>query len=422
MGAHASTKQDRKPLHAVADQLDDLAGQPSAALAAPRPAPVAGRAVAVRRTLSLTGADVDAARSKRGALSGRLQGDTLSKLSAMLKDYHKSKNAEYRESLVQGLLGLSNLYLEKHRKDPKAQREVAFVEDLYAEARRERDQSRARQQYLRDATGQGGTTNLKHLREGGKVASGAKLAMANTPLDEKRPVAGVSDESRELIKKYGLTEEEVLAIRAFTASNYLHINPATSNSPERMLDQNKESFTDAERTAKAPAGGAKAYAALADDDPYKSQQKKLKTLFEEGALHGAITLAGLQKLPVKKGLAYRGARMNDKELTELYSPGKAVLFKSFTSTAITQHPAKTYAAGGGDYAPRADQTISVLATLKLTNARDIQDLSVYGAIESEWVLLPGATFKVEKIEDLPSGVKGRPPATRWVSVTLTQTK
>jgi hypothetical protein len=263
------------------------------------------------------------------------------------------------------------------------------------------------------------------------LAAGTDQLMSGQAIPQAQPGKqpavsdpGVTEAAQKLVAQNGLTKEELFAIRAYTGSNYLHINPATANAPGWMKSNNKNAFSRAELDATPNEGGAKAYKELPATDPYKSQQKKLQSLAEEGSLHGAVALSGLQKLPAKRGDVFRGARLSEAELKRFYPSGQTVTFHNLTSTARQQSAAQVFANAGGETAPRADQTISVMATLKVTNARDLQELSVYGAHEAEWILLPGATFHVGAIEDLPTGLPGLqgPPATRWVKITLTQTK
>jgi hypothetical protein len=144
-------------------------------------------------------------------------------------------------------------------------------------------------------------------------------------------------------------------------------------------------------------------------------------LRQEGAMHAGVMMQGLAKLEPKKGLVYRGSRMSAKEFADAYVKKSEVTFKSFTSSAVEPGPAENYATGGGAKRPRDDQTVSVTCILEVDDARDIRPLSEVAA-EQEWLLLPGATFTITKIEDRANGTPGSPPATAWKVVHLKQIK
>ena len=59
--------------------------------------------------------------------------------------------------------------------------------------------------------------------------------------------------------------------------------------------------------------------------------------------------------------------------------------------------------------------------LHVTNGRDISQLSAVGA-EGEVSILPGASFRVDSMERLPSGAPGRPKAREWWVVILSQAR
>ena len=63
-----------------------------------------------------------------------------------------------------------------------------------------------------------------------------------------------------------------------------------------------------------------------------------------------------------------------------------------------------------------------MCIMKTVNARDVRNFSIYGSGEQEWLLLPGATFKVDRVKDDPANNEGKPTATAWKLVYLTQIK
>ena len=374
--------------------------------------------LALRRLMSKSAADVDAVRSGRGKLKGAVTKDTLYRLSQLLTGYHGAKEAKDKIVKVDAILGLCDTYLAKHGGAAEDADKVALVEDIRAEASKEHGQALAEAQYLADARGESSpATNLKHLKTqtADQVHGGAKAVAKKEPSEA---YLGADTTTIALVSEYGLTEAEVQAIRAYTAKDYLYINPATANAKGWMEGQNLD---DAEKNPAAPdKNDALAMAAAAAAK--EASENKIKQLFEEGSLHAGVAMMGLDKLPKKIGPTYRGARMSQGEFDSRYKPGTPVVFGAFTSSAVRRGPALSFANGGGDYAPRDDQTLNVMCTLNTTNARDIRNLSIFGSVEEEWLLLPGATFNIDRIEEKPSGPAGTPKATKWIEVHLTQAK
>ena len=374
--------------------------------------------LALRRLMSTTAADVDAVRSGRGKLKGAVTKDTLYRLSQLLTGYHGAKEAKDKIVKVDAILGLCDTYLGKHGEVAEDAAKVALVEDIRAEASKEHGQALAQAQYLADARGESSpATNLKHLKKptADHVRGGAKAVAKKEP---SQTYQGADATTIALVSEYGLTEAEVQAVRAYTAKDYLYINPATANAKGWMEGQN---LSDAEKNP-AAADENDALAVAANIAATQARENKVKQLFEEGSLHAGVAMMGLDKLPKKVGPTYRGARMTQAEFDSRYKPGTPVVFGAFTSSAVQRTPAQDFANGGGDYKPRDDQTLCVMCILNTTNARDIRNLSIFGAGEEEWLLLPGATFGIDRIEEKPSGPPGAPKATKWIEVHMTQSK
>ena len=347
----------------------------------------------------------------------------LDAIQRVVADCRKAKDPREKLLLVDAILGLSENYLERHGASPERARGVAKVEDYYAFARRDHGQALAQAQYLADAyktsgpSQNGQNTQLTQLKQKNEatVIGGAKtLGAGNTDVT----MNGATDATLELVKTYGLTEAEILAIKVYTNADYLYINPATANVRGWLEGQN---LTEDERNPK-PADPTDPIAVEAAAAAAEAKKNKVKSLVEEGTLHAGVAMMGLQKLPAMSGPTYRGARMTEAEFQKKYEGQTSITFDAFTSSATQRHAAQDFANGGGDQAPRADQTTSVMATFVVNNARDIRDLSIYGAGEEEWLLLPGATFAIGKITPMTTGPAGTPPAKKWYEVMLTQTK
>lgn len=350
----------------------------------------------ISRRMASRPSDIDKVRSfgsKVKAQIGRaglMKRDTLEKIRAVLSDYHKLNDPRAEELYVDVILSLCDRYLAERGNAP-ADREISLVEDIRADAFRELGRIQAHERYLQDAYNQSGPdaspTKLQHQALTAHTWAGAKALGKGTAATG---VGGATKESLKIAQKYHLTEAEILALRTYTAPDYRYINPATANAPGWMKAQNPD----------------------ADQ----------KQLFEEGTLHAGMTLSALTKLPKKKGTTYRGARMSPADFAQKYRKGATIDFTAFASSAVVRSSAEKFAQGRGDAAPAPDQTASVLCVLKTTNARDVRDFSVFGSKEEEWLLLPGSSFKVDRIETFDTGEAGRPPATEWHVVYMTQVK
>ena len=378
----------------------------------------------VQRLFTMGSKDIGRVRSIGGSLKGALTKDTLYRLGQMLDDFLRLRKPDERVLQIDGILGLCDAYLAKHGAVDGDREKVELVTDIQAQAMRERGIELAQGQYVGDATTAPKTgpdadsdTALKRLKPVTKpaVLAGAKALGAGTTATVSSLVKGADEASLRLVKKYGLTEAEVLAIRTYTADDYKYINPATANNMGWL----STNLTEVEKK------GAVKDPLLPDKDgdadaQSKKNTDKLKSLQQEGTLHAGVAMQGLAKLPVKKGTTYRGARATQAEFDQWYGGGKtSYRFDAFASSAVKRGPAENFAKGGGGARP--EQTISVMAILKVTNARDVRNLSIFGATEEEWLLLPGATFSIDKVKEDATGAPGDPVATKWYTVYLTQT-
>jgi hypothetical protein len=342
--------------------------------------------------------------------------DTLSRLRQAVADHQGAPDAG-ADGRLAVILGLCDTYLDRHAdKGAKWSGEkVARVEDIKAEAMVERGRRLAEARYLEDAYAAAGNNpsptpmsaqSPKTLREAHPGAQA--LAQGNTigsVVDPKtgKPakVLGADQGTLDLIRKYGLTEAEILAVKVYTSDDYKYINPATANSESWMKVQKFKGKSEDYLTS--PQGRA-----------------EMKRFFEEGVLHGAMAIAALQKLEDKAGTCYRGDRLTPEQFEERYgedAPGKKKLppprtLTSLTSIARNPKSAKNFA----DNSDNSKATVSVMTEIDVKHGREIRDLSVYGRGEDEWLLLPGAVLETVSWEELPSGDLGKPQAKKWVRV------
>ena len=395
------------------------------------------------RMSSMAPQQVDAVRSTKGEIKGFLTKDTLYRLRQAVSDHQKAAD-EGAEARLAVILGVCASYIERHgaETDARAREKLAAVEDIKAEAMVERGRRRAEARYLQDAyakkTAEEDSPQFSATRMSEQSGTGVQFAHPQAKALAKGQASkeeGYNQATLDLIKKYGLTEAEVLAVKVYSADDYKYINPATAYSESWMKSQNlatKKGKHKAEDDSDEPE--EQSHLLIPTDDPDTSEhsaappedylateegKNQLKLLFEEGSLHGAMAIAALQKLPPLEGLCYRGERMTEADYEEMYGdsensklPAKTLL--NLTSIATEQQSAQTFANGVDSTPP--DATVSVMTCVHVKTGRDIGDLSLHGRKEKEWLLLPGTVLQTDSVEELPDGTRGRPPATKWVVV------
>lgn len=384
-------------------------------------------------------AQIDALRSTKGQLKGRVTKDTMYRLRQALEDHKKSKDEEGAGDRLAIILGLCHSYINRHAResDARAEEKVATVEQIQQQAASEmRDwgQRQAEARYVNDVNRQG-PTRFKQEGVGSEYAIRQTQRVMKKEADKSEKTAGFSPATLELITTYGLTEAEVLAVKMFTVSNYEYINPATANKgswmkgqmfPKEMFEDEKESDEGGEPLSEIEV----ARLLEAKSNGYwasKEGESHLKQLFQEGSLHGALAIKALHKLPPQEGTCYRGARITEKEFVEKYGVDgqerPTEKLESLTSVSTVEAVAEGFAKSH----KRSDKTVAVYTEVKVKTARDIGDLSlkgrdIRGEGEGEWVLFPGTilrTVDVTVIRD-PDPPPGNPPATKVVFVKVEQ--
>jgi hypothetical protein len=371
----------------------------------------------LRRKITATSADIAATRRGKPGLR-RLVGtkDGLDKIGKLLDLLRTKRDQQDEMVTLSAIIGLTRGWLAKHT-DPKDAPTRALLEDVLAEASRDHSKGLAQQRYLADM--KLGETNTKApapgFRKNGEtgptpLTQQIGLGMPDRARDlldqakkgEEAKATRPQKQLAELMRVAGLTQAEVTAIMAYTASDYLYINPAIAQKP-KWLDKQQESIAGAHEAKQRAPGHM------------NKQQMR-----EDAVTHAGVAMQGLAKMPVMKGIVYRGARMNAEEFAKEYGRRTQKVYRAFTSSTTERRVCDLYARGGGEHAPRPDQTISVKCIFQVDNARDIQLLSDADG-EKEWLLLPGATFKITKIEDDTQQVPGTiVPATSWKVVYLQQ--
>jgi hypothetical protein len=397
---------------------------------------------------------IDAVRSTKGEIKGFFSQDTMFRLRQAVADHEKAGTDTRAEARLAVILGLCDTYLHRHgaETDDRAKEKLEAVDRIQQQAMTEmRDwgHRQAELRYIRDV--QVGATDVRdqlgqpepddddsddvddvdepddsedsqprerawkgtqYISQGASVTAvmeTTKLAKGQTAANGKD---GFNQATLDLIKQYGLTEAEVLAVKVYTADDYKYINPATNPSTP---------WNDAKLRRRAGQNKPEGYVDT------KKGQKKLRQLKEEGSLHGALGISAVKKLPPKAGLVYRGMRLTEAEFQQQFGnglpPDETLL--QLTSFATEEANSLRFANGEGNTS-NPDKTVSVMMDVTVETGRDVGDLSVFGHDEKEWLLLPGAVLvtteiKVaETLEDSVNGSVGNPPATKWVRITQNQ--
>jgi len=291
------------------------------------------------------------------------------------------------------------------------------VEDILALAKKEWGVSHAKAAYAAQMKGvdHQGDANTPAYNPG-KQFDPKNLQQKEKIFDDKKV--------QQLMKDTGLTEGEVLAIRTYTASNYMYINPAIANQKDRT-DKGGKDWMNQNAPDPSEAGNAKGKKLLEEDlkkfnEGSAKEAGTKRSLYEEGALHAGMMAEAFKKLPRKSGTLYRGARMTPENFAQAYAKGKEVTYEAFASQSTSQQVARDFANGGGDVTPPDTATTSVFIEAQITDARDVQALSVYGDREKEWLLPPGTKLRVIDVQDDTQKEPGHPPARQWKKVFMKQ--
>ena len=366
----------------------------------------------LRRRLSATSADIAATRNEKAGLA-KLTGakDGLDKIGKLL-DLHAGLTDQAAQiPSLQAICALIERWLKQH-KSKKDAAIRALLEDVGAEAKRDLGQALAQQRYLNDLRAAELTKSAKLAHQKTTTPFSQQLTpnlvhIANTTMlasGEEQTEGTTRKETADVIRAANLTEAELTAVKMFTAQDFMYINPATAGDSDWMTSQlgrmEKAADTAGRLTGRRP-------------------KIDVDALHAEGATHAGVLMQAMDKMERKRGRVYRGARLSPAEFATIYGAKTEITYNSFVSTAINTSTPEAYARGEGALRPRADQTVSISCILEVDDARDVQALSETRQ-EEEWMLLPGATFDITRIEDKATGHAGTPPATAWKVVHLKQ--
>ena len=320
----------------------------------------------IHRKFSITPDRIEKARSLAGMAKGRVRADSLWRLADRLRAYSVERDEEEQLTLVNEMIAVAEAYIEKHKGKPNEK--FRLVEDLLFEARGESGVIKAKLKYLASAAGSGdGVPALKYL-EGGAKKTGIYAESMQIAGRDAGPAAldpsGRAEIAEKHAKKFGLTSAEIYALKRYTYADYEYINPAVSQSPAWMEKKRPEEF------AADPVG-----------------------LNEEGLLHGAMTASGVEKLPKRQGVVWRGLAISPDDFAENYEGKDEVTFAAFTSTSQDRATALDFSGN-----VKAATDIRLLLRIEVKSARDVAAFSVNTANEREWLLLPGSKFRIIEVQ------------------------
>ena len=211
----------------------------------------------------------------------------------------------------------------------------------------------------------------------------------------KRPDAARTKAAAE----FGLSEAEVAAIVTFTSQDYRYINPATANSKTWMASQ----FDGLDKHDDDGEGEEKLGFFKMQQSFYERKNAKegMKNKFEEGALHTAMAVQGMSKLPAWSGKLYRGEMILADKFDErfpkdghggLRSAEPSLKRPSIASATTDITVAESFVSKTEDPAVKR----YVVWEIDVNNGRDIQKLSVL-KLEAEIATLPGAEFAITDV-------------------------
>jgi hypothetical protein len=186
-------------------------------------------------------------------------------------------------------------------------------------------------------------------------------------------------------EQYGLDEAEILAIRIYSLGAFGYINPAYA--PADVKSDVKTGAVK-EDWLKWMKGGMK------DADPAATDPKaaEIAAAAAEGMRHGKVFEEALAKLPLWKGTAYRGVKLEKKVFKAKYlDSGGTLVAETFWSTSKTRTKPETEFA-----VPKPGRPVSVLLKLKLRTGRKIKRLSLLKG-EDEVTVMPGTRFRITSL-------------------------
>ena len=224
------------------------------------------------------------------------------------------------------------------------------------------------------------------------ISDAMTLAQGTTrSVDPEGRVAapGMGAEALRIMQETGMTDAEMAAIKIYTAPDYRYINAGMAKNRGGWL-------TSAIRQDESGARvGDNRILGDADlEEGFSGPRSPADMAAAEGRRHGTHAVEGMKKMPPWKGQTFRGAGFTHDQFQEQFGRG-VWSADSFTSTSTQQAVSEGFA-----HNESVGGKIGVLMVFKVTNGRDIKDLSIYSG-EGEVLLMPGTRATVTNIETHP---------------------
>jgi hypothetical protein len=343
-----------------------------------------------------------------GMLGSGRAGTTYTALRERLAKYFEDRGVEERYAHIVEMERLISTWKKAHEKD-KSKRGKKHRDRLELLERAivvERQRAMSHADYVRRMR----EGWFKYLSGEAKPEYPAVHALVGGQTKATSTEAGLDDKALAMLRKHGLTEAEVLAIKVYTVGDYALINPTVEGGKAGanrlieslpwvggMIDVNL-------RPGDAPGPNASA----AEQAAYKKKEATWKAevakllararadwhrLELEEREHADVLTEALYKLPVDQSgqTTYRGMRMTLDEYESWKTERTEIIYPSFFS--VSRHLAK-----GQFYASkkREDNKLGVLLTCHLKTARSVEELSVHRS-EGELLVLPRAKLHIDRV-------------------------
>jgi hypothetical protein len=375
--------------------------------------PTSGKDVIRRLMVKSSDLDATMGKSDKGVLG--VGKSTYAVIKSLIGKYEKAKAGDAPPQKLADILAdldkQVTKWLNEHRKE-LGDRDLdrrGVMEELSDDLMHERaslSKTQAHDEYLggiaKGTHSEGGAGGFKALSGGkpmgavdnwekklGEAQRGRQFLSA-TPDVKSDPEIRL-EQRRQLAQDRNVTNAEQAAFGVFTqeAGDFEYINPAASgHTGER----------DAETDRLAAAKQAKLELATKNKREPGYGALPNQTLREEGALHMAMVVSGLQKLEPYQGVSYRGESLTEDVFKARAKVGKPFNFPSVTSSSKKTSIALSFA----DKNNGADKDIAVLWVF--TNAgKDIEPFSVMETSEGEVLIEPSEKFVVDRVVDFDAG-------------------
>ena len=180
-----------------------------------------------------------------------------------------------------------------------------------------------------------------------------------------------------------LTDDELAAIRVFSAGDYKYMNPVQAGSESRLVGQIKNLSQTSRNETSWAIGATRALTTSGALDRTHTRQLKVEAL-----QHVRQAMTGLNKLPDFAGTCYRGLKVTDEDRQRDYRQGSYVTFPSLTSTSKDRAVSNSWA-----QTPVPEMVGVLLVLSGVTHGKDIESIST-NEVEREVLLLAGTRFVV----------------------------